>query len=111
MGTPVLSKGNLMSRRVVVTKKGGALGDRFDGMKKKNAGAGTERRRTGQKEQNRNRRNQELDQKRGKKKGGKKNNAKNTKKPLTAAELDAELEQYNLKNGERGKDYLDDQLD
>lgn len=33
------------------------------------------------------------------------------KKPATAEELDRELMEYNLKNEERGKDYLDAQLE
>merc|ERR1719197_319107 len=97
------------ARRVIVSKKGGALGDRFDELKRKKGSGAPEKRRAAKGGQVRQKRTQKLDKKRDRKPAPKKK--REPKKALTAAELDAQLDSYNLKNEERGKDYLDAQLD
>ena len=101
-----------MSR--VVVNKGGALGDRFDKLKKKGktqANAGTEKRREKKREGTKSARQGKVGGKRrgagGERKGGEK------KKPVTAADLDAELDKYALSNQDKtaAKEHLDAELE
>jgi hypothetical protein len=107
-----------MSR--VVVNKGGALGDRFDKLKKKGksqAAAGTDKRRERQKEGTKNARQGKVGGKRrgGERGGGERGGAERggKKKPVTAADLDAELDKYTLANQDRAvaKEHLDADLD
>ncbi len=103
-----------MSR--VVVNKGGALGDRFDKLKKKGKGqseASTDKRRQKKKEGTKTARQGKTAGKReggGGRRGGA---AGGKKKPVTAADLDAELDKYALANADKSviKSNLDAELE